>query len=161
MSDRSCPHEAEVARGARTGEWNESLRAHAAACAVCGEVAWASRWMQSLAQDAESGAVLPDAKLVWWRAQLAERQKRVERAHSALAWFEIAAAALSLGVAAWIVGEGAGVPNLLARLMAEGWPDFWVGVQSLAAVSPVIFSAAAVDLTLVAIALVCLILVAD
>jgi hypothetical protein len=45
--------------------------------------------------------------------------------------------------------------------MAEGWPDFWVGVQSLAAVSPAIFSAAAVDLTLVAISLVCLILVAD
>jgi hypothetical protein len=73
------------------------------------------------------------------RAQLTERQKKVERAHSALAWFEIAAAALSLGVAAWIVAEVAGVPNVLARLMAEGWPDFWVGVQSLAAVSPVIF----------------------
>jgi len=43
------------------------------------EIVLASQWMQSLAQSCQR-PTLPDASLLWWRAQLSEKHAKVEKA---------------------------------------------------------------------------------
>ncbi len=156
-----CPQETAVGHAVRSGDWSDSLRTHAAECAICGDIVSASQWMQSLAALPEGTVPLPDAGVVWWRAQLAEKQRAAERAQTALAWFEIAAAAICAALAGWIVLDRSVMANLSAWMIAEGWPDFWAAVQSITLVTPAVFSSLAVGLSVAALSVVGLILAQD
>jgi hypothetical protein len=158
VGDRNCSQETAISRAVRTGDWNDSLRAHADECASCAEIVGASRWMQSLAATQHTVA-LPDASVVWWRAQLAEKQRTAERAQNALAWLELAAAALiCAGLAGWAALDSGLLANAAAWMLAAGWPAFWAAVQSVAILTTVIFSSAAVVISAGAISVACLIL---
>lgn len=75
MSDQYCEHESAVIRALRTGDWNDSIRGHANSCPVCHEAMRVYAAMASLI-NSEQIPPIPDPKLVWLKAQFAERQRR-------------------------------------------------------------------------------------
>ena len=100
MKQALCPNEADVLRAAREDEWNESLRAHAAECARCRNLAQVATFMNKLGAAEDRQAPLPDPELVWLKAQVLARQARKERALKPL----VVAEALGQAAAALVVG---------------------------------------------------------
>ena len=139
MKQIGCDQEAAVSRAARTGQWDKPLKAHVAGCAVCGEVALTSQWLLSLAElpdpRREGSAALPEPGLVWWRAQLAHKQRAAERAHRKLQWIEsVALIMILLGVAGgfeWIWPQ---IQEQLPALLNGLWPRM---LDAASAASPV------------------------
>ncbi len=87
MKPAQCAHEKEVARALQS-DWTPALRAHAAECPVCSEVALVSGFLQTEAELARAEAVLPDPGRIWRKAQLASRQAAAERALRPIALME-------------------------------------------------------------------------
>lgn len=104
MMRENCPQEEAVSEAARSGHWEESVSRHAAECPYCREIVQTSSWMQAMAQGGAGDAALPDASLLWWRAQLSERRAKLERAQKAIEWLQIASNVLAcVGLVGWTV----------------------------------------------------------
>lgn len=111
MNLRHCEREQHVMDAIRAGRWagpwGEEIRRHAAGCPVCAEVALVAEALNREADYAqtESGAKLPGAGLVWWKAQLAARRAAEARAFQPIAWVERMAEVFGvvalLGLALW------------------------------------------------------------
>ncbi len=154
MTNANCPRENEVAEAARSNEWDDSLRAHAQGCDICRDVATAAGWMQNLARREETDLDSRQASLIWWRAQLAEKQARAERAQEIAAWIEIVFAALLVaGIAGWVTAEWQSLQGAAAWL----WVEI---VQFLPADNPVAGSGAIVFWSVLAAASALVLLVA-
>jgi hypothetical protein len=123
MKLETCPQEEAVARAARTGNWEASLTTHADACPICRGIMQTSSWMQVLAHSPERNLPLPDASLLWWSAQLSEKQANAERPHEVLDWMVLVSVVVPcLGLAAWLAWNSYAIP---------GWIAWWiVGMQS-------------------------------
>lgn len=68
MKPKACEQEEAVVRAVVDGTWSDRLEQHAASCDRCRDVAATTRWMRALGTGDE--APLPDASLVWVRAQV-------------------------------------------------------------------------------------------
>ncbi|HEV2722117.1 MAG TPA: hypothetical protein VG323_19000 [Thermoanaerobaculia bacterium] len=79
MNDR-CPFEPNVMEASLSGEWSESLRAHAASCADCAAAAEVAPWMQSFAKQDDREHILPDPAVLWLKAKLLQGSAAVDRA---------------------------------------------------------------------------------
>jgi hypothetical protein len=151
----SCPREGDALRAARTGMAEEALRAHLTECAVCGEIVQASRWMQALAESAEGTGALPDAGLLWWRAQLSEKRAEVEKAQKILDWGEfIFATVLLAGLAGWMCWHWNVIQTRLTSFLAGGEQQLWSTVLSVTGATPILSSFGVVILSMLAIGLV-------
>jgi hypothetical protein len=147
MNRGSCVHEAAVTKAASSGLWPESLRAHAEECAHCRGIVHAARWMQSLAQGGEKDADSADAKLLWWRAQLAERRARAEKTRGLLGWLEIVSgAAVPVMLAGWVVWHWYAIQAVAARSLIGLWPEFALAAVSFSALAPALLFLAAISL---------------
>jgi hypothetical protein len=131
-SDMSCPCERDVLDLVAIGQWparaDETLRAHVALCETCAEVAsvaavvrdWAN---QTDATDAAHPATMPDASVVWYRAQVRAREDAARRATRPLLVAQLFAVA-TVALAVFWIG-----PNLSLSM-----PDFsawWAALPSL------------------------------
>ena len=152
MKPRMCPEELAVARAARTGQWNDLLRDHAARCATCREVLQATRWMGSLAQASDERSTLPAAERVWCAALLAQKQADVERAQRPLLLAEMFIAMLGLAAVSWLAWHGLEIGFWLTDWFARGLlPQPWTGLATVSPVRPALSAAlAALVLTIVA-----------
>ncbi|MBI5084432.1 MAG: hypothetical protein HZB13_07535 [Acidobacteria bacterium] len=105
----TCGREQEIVRAVSNGEWPDELRAHFAGCESCAETALVAGCMQLAA--GPSNVQVPEAGLVWWRAQLRMRREAVARAERPMVIAEKAAgvAAVLAGAwgAAWLSSEAA------------------------------------------------------
>ncbi len=129
MKQLNCAQEAAVTKAVRTGNWEESLTAHAATCAVCREIIQTANWMQTLARSSETISPLPDASLLWWKARLSEKQEKAERAQDVSEWVEIGfVTAISIGLAAWVAWNWFAVQASMTRLMVT--MQLWVTAYS-------------------------------
>jgi hypothetical protein len=102
MKPAHCDYEQEVEQAVSSDAWSESLRSHAAHCALCSEVALVAGFLRSEAALACAEAVLPDPNRIWWKAQLAAKRAAAERVVRPIALMEQlawACAALLCGVA--------------------------------------------------------------
>ena len=99
-----CEHEDAVVRAARTGFWSEDLRAHCGQCPACGEMMLVAAAL--LESDSRTDLPLPDAGLVWWKAELKLKRERASRALRPVVYAERATAAAIVAVlamgAAWL-----------------------------------------------------------
>lgn len=87
MRKRFCELEPRVLEAANSGVWEPSLSRHLDECPSCSEVALVAGFMNEA--DAELAAVpLPDAELVWWKAQLKARRAAAEKATQPIAVVE-------------------------------------------------------------------------
>lgn len=155
MSHKSCNQEGAIAGAVRSGEWNEGLEAHLRTCAACRSVQEAVRWMQALASEAQPSAIpesdLPDAQVLWLRAQLFERQAAAENAQRVLQWVEVAwVTAVCVGLGFWLAWNwneiGGEIANWLGWGLFDAWPTLWTKLSSYSPTnaSTLFFSALAV-----------------
>jgi len=136
-----------VTQAARARRWPESLAEHVAQCQHCRGIAQAAQWMQALAQNSEKPLGLPEANLVWWRAQLAEQRRKAARTQSALEWLAFASGAVvPLGLAAWVVWNWYGIQAAAGGLLMGLAPQFSLAAVSLAALAPALLFLGAISL---------------
>lgn len=123
MSHRNCPQEESVSNAVRTGTWDDSTSLHVAECQLCREIVGTSRWMHALAASTESGgAPLPNASLLWWRAQLAEADRKLIARRRAAEWLRAAPVLLvCFGVLVWIVSNWRAFESALVWLSSDVW----------------------------------------
>lgn len=161
MSQANCPREAELLKAVRTGMWEEGLSAHVLKCADCREIAQASQWMQTLAQNSEK-PTLSDASLLWWRAHLSEKQAKAERAQELLEWTEIISAIIIFaGLAGWVGWNWYAIQTQLTLFLTDTWSQLWITASSALNTTPITLSLGAVILSFVAVVVAYPLLVRD
>lgn len=160
---KECAHEREVLDLVLSERWPDrcdpDMVAHAAGCGVCGEVVAVAMAMREDEARVEAGiiaasprhqSVVPDATLVWWRAQLRAHEDAARKAARPIAMVQGIGigiglvAAVSLGRASWpwirayVGGASAGVMDLVARSAAASGAaitaaPLWLTVSIVAA----------------------------
>jgi hypothetical protein len=75
-----CEKEARVIKSVRTGFWDGELRRHLANCLACSEAALAACVLNEMRAVDEAEARIPDAGLMWWKAQLRVKRAAGEKA---------------------------------------------------------------------------------
>ena len=104
MSRVECPYEVDVLSAVYTNRWPEraepELRAHVAECAICADVVAVAPLIEEDYERARARARLPDAGLIWWRAQL---QARADAARTAVRPITVAQA-VGLAAAVGLIG---------------------------------------------------------
>jgi len=107
----SCEQENAVVEAARTAEWTPELQAHRASCAVCADAALVAEF---LCQEHEQDVKVPDAGLIWWKAEIRRKLELQDQALKPVRWAERAAAVALVAVAGYLVSTGTLVPLLAA-----------------------------------------------
>lgn len=124
MTPRLCPREVDVLALVSIGQWprqaETELAAHVASCASCTEVAAVATAMREIDQD-EAAVHLPDARVVWQRAQWQARRDEMQRAARPVLAMQALAAigivSLILTAAGWL-GSNALVADRSAALLS-------------------------------------------
>lgn len=93
MKRTECEFEAEIAAGRMSAE----LAAHLAECERCREAAMLAAEMEAAYADARAVAVVPDAGLVWWKAQMRARRKAERAAARPITAMQVIAFACAMG----------------------------------------------------------------
>ncbi len=121
----SCNRESELLDLLRSGGWplagDPELHAHVKACRRCTEVLLVTPALQALRAEGASAARLPDAGILWWRAQLRRRSDAVERMNRPLA-----------GAQGFALGMGALTLIILVVTQARHgvhWLTWWSSLQ--------------------------------
>lgn len=132
MTPRECEQEAPLLAAVLEGRWplgvEEGLRAHAAHCGICSEVAALAGVFATAHSETRANAALPDASRVWWMAQIRARREATEEATRPILATQLAACAwviglliVCLGVAlTWFQTTRVWVESLAALLLAHG-----------------------------------------
>ena len=143
----SCPRETEVLDLVWTNQWparaERSLVDHVAACEVCRDLATVAAAVGDLNDATVAELKVPDASVVWYRAQVRARQELTRRATRPVAAVQVAAAVVGVGglFTVWRLGgaslvewwQGVSTPQLpqlgvwselVALASAPVWP--WV-----------------------------------
>jgi hypothetical protein len=114
-----CPREADVLEAVTSRCWPEGLRAHAGACAICGDLATIAAALQDDRDAAFEEAHVPTSGQAWWRATVRMR------AEAAMA------AARPLTMVAALAGACAA--GICAAAITLAWPS---GREPLASIGP-------------------------
>lgn len=106
----TCPRESDVLELVSIGQWpgraDQSLRDHVAGCDVCADLAIAAAAIVEL-RDADGQPVgVPDASVVWYRAQIHARLDAARRAARPLRLAQAVGAVcfIAVGLAWWSAG---------------------------------------------------------
>ncbi len=103
MSRHDCAREQEVVNAVLSGGWpataGDELTAHAAGCAVCGEVADVATLLRDDNEYARRAVQVPAAGQVWWRAAVRARLERAQAATQPMTWLHSITGACMAGVA--------------------------------------------------------------
>ena len=100
MMSWRCSRESYTARAARIGEWPEGLRAHAADCSVCRDVALVAGALVNDPRNLPADPPVAGAGRIWWFAQLRARRAAAERAVRPISVMELLALIAVVPVAA-------------------------------------------------------------
>lgn len=147
-SDLSCAHERDVLDLVAIGQWparaDEALRAHVAACGTCAEVAAVAAAVRDWADEADAvvPAIVPDASVVWYRAQVRAREEATRRASRPVLVAQLVALVAVVMAAVWIGPElSLSLSMPMMPDLSGWWPSLpsqeqfgWLGWAALAAV---------------------------
>jgi len=128
MKAPQCEKEPAVTELLQSGRWPEAcdaaLRSHVESCAVCSEVALVAGLLREENAALLADVKLPDAGLVWWKAQLRARREAAEFAARPIALAERFALACGLAVLlAFMVWKRGDLHTWLGRLASFGHSD--------------------------------------
>jgi hypothetical protein len=117
-----CPHETDVLELVAIGQWparaDVALRAHVAACASCTDLASVAAAVVDVRDAGAMHVRVPDASLVWFRAQLRAREEAARRAARPLWLAQLAAvAAVVIALALW----SGGLTDWFTTGLASAW----------------------------------------
>lgn len=104
MTAIECTREQDVLDAVASGRWSDELRAHAASCAVCADVADVASAFREDHDAAWQDAHVPPSGRVWWRAELRARQEAARAAASPIGFVHGVAAACAVGLALALLG---------------------------------------------------------
>ena len=96
MSD-TCRHETHVQRAAAENQWTDALRTHVTTCEDCAAAAAIAPFMYRFSRTNERQHRLPDASVVWLKAQLLRGNLIADRASRPLNVLQVAAYILVAG----------------------------------------------------------------
>lgn len=136
-SDMSCSCERDVLDLVAVGQWparaDETLRAHVAGCETCAEVASIASVVRDWANetDAAGPVKVPDASVVWYRAQVRAREDAARRASRPLLVAQLFAVATVALAVFWMGPSLSWSPSLPD---VSGW---WAALPSLSNLSAV------------------------
>jgi hypothetical protein len=97
------------------------LRQHVASCAACADLVLVMSSLGAERERARRNVSVPSAGLVWWRAQLRQRQAAARAAAAPVAFVQVVATVVVIGFVgfvAWTLSGSVGVPDLAALLPA-------------------------------------------
>lgn len=104
MTLRACSREKEVREFVLRGQWpqasSEELRAHAAGCRQCADLAMVMQSFQSARSQSSVQANPGSAGVLWWRAQLRRRKAAMEKINKPIMGAQIFALSITLAIAA-------------------------------------------------------------
>ena len=168
MMLRACPREKEVQELVERGQWPQTcppeLRAHVGSCRSCGDLVLVTVAFQRARTEAAGAARLGAPGVLWWRAQLRQRNAAVERIGRPILGAQIFALAVNLLLAVaflvWQARHGLAWLTWLEQLpqttalhldsqwLASLWPSdiFASGMNSV--LSPMVLIPAAATLAL-------------
>ena len=137
MRQKMCARERAVANAARMGMASEDLLDHVTTCAVCKDVMSAATAMRSLAVDLETDSGLPDARWLWRRRLLEEKETEMAQAQRPIHLVECGSVLTVLVLGGWITwlwvqASGSALVEFTV-LQAEFWPRLWQAIESLMA----------------------------
>jgi hypothetical protein len=92
----TCANEARAVKCAGSGFWERGLAEHVASCPVCSEAVSVARLLNRLRTEDETSARVPDAALMWRKAQFLAARDAGERATQPINFVERFAYALAL-----------------------------------------------------------------
>jgi hypothetical protein len=98
MKSTTCSREPEVVAAVLAGCFSDSLRAHAAGCAVCGEVARVAALVHEDFSWAQREATVPTADVVWLRARIRAREEATRMAARPIIFTHAIAIAALIGL---------------------------------------------------------------
>jgi hypothetical protein len=102
MNALDCRHEAEVLAAVLEGRWPEraepELREHSEQCAICAEVAAIAGALDADSEELRETVSVPDAGLVWWRAQLRARREAAKLAGRPITAAQVLGLASAAGI---------------------------------------------------------------
>jgi len=98
MKRVACEFEADVLRAVWGSQWPEELRAHAAGCDVCKDVAAVAGAFDGAREELAGSAELPDAGRVWRMSQLRARREAVRVAGRPITAVQVIAFAGATGL---------------------------------------------------------------
>jgi hypothetical protein len=137
-TDMSCSCERDVLDLVAIGQWpsraDETLRAHVAGCETCAEVASIAGAVREWANETETAepVKVPDASVVWYRAQVRAREEATRRASRPVLVAQLFAVA-TVALAVFWIG-----PNLsLSMPDISGWWSALPNLPSLPSVGDV------------------------
>lgn len=102
MNGGECMHEPVVVEAVLTGAWpsrcDQSLVAHAGACAICNEVVAITALIHDDSERSRYDVQVPAAGQVWWRSAIRARMESSEAAMRPMTMMHAVTAAIALGV---------------------------------------------------------------
>jgi hypothetical protein len=148
----SCPHEADVLDLIWTNQWparaERALVEHVAACDVCRDLASVASALSDLHEATAADVRVPDASVVWYRAEVRARHELARRATRPVAAAQVTAAVAGIGglFSAWRLG-GDSLVEWWSGLSAPALPQIGLWSQTVSITSapvwPWILAAAA------------------
>jgi hypothetical protein len=75
-----CDRDEETLAALQSGNWDAGLAQHTSGCTLCQEVILVAKFLKQEAVSAGMEVRLPSAAFIWWQAEIARRNKAVQRA---------------------------------------------------------------------------------
>jgi hypothetical protein len=105
MATPSCRLEPEILDAVLTGRLTDDLRAHAAECTTCGEVAKIAGLVRDDFNQAQRQAQVPTAGAVWLRAQIRAREEAARTAARPIVLTQALTIAALIGLLVAVAGR--------------------------------------------------------
>ncbi len=86
--------------------------------------------MRELASIAGNEGSIPDASLIWWKAEIRQRLERQQRAALPIRAVEAAAAVVCVATAIWLLASAWLVISPVTQQLGLGIACYWLGVAS-------------------------------
>lgn len=128
MNELFCEREHEVSAALRSGDLDPELLDHTVACRVCADVIAVTRFLQNEALNASQFAV-PDASVIWKKAEARSRQAAVARATRPIQFVMTLASVAVAVTGLWLILQAKDLMPFLStlfklRLLLD---HFWSG----------------------------------
>ena len=105
MKPFECEKESLVIEAVRSGSWDADLREHADQCDSCSDALVVARVLNEMRGVDLAEARIPDAGLMWWKAQLVAKRTAAERATQPISFVErfayVCGVLCFIGVCVW------------------------------------------------------------
>lgn len=108
-----CDFEKTIVKSVKAGLVGDEVSEHLEACADCRETAKIVRFFQRNLTLEAPPKPLPTAGFIWWKFQLNEKRRSIERVNQPISIAQTAAAVVVLGMIGWLIfNRSAHLPSI-------------------------------------------------